>query len=317
MINAIEHIHFQITRSCNLRCAFCGQWGKTGFFRDAAGEEMTLPDWEKVIGELENSNKPLPKITVWGGEPLVSPVFDGIVSMLKNKGFVAEIVTNGVLLDKHRDIVKACVDKVFVSIDGTREVHDSVRGAGVYDTVMKNIAELGHKNVTVMSVITEKLVKVLPEFLKELDKLNIRELILQDMIGLKSEEIDRYKKWLMSDFGIKAEYIDSWENNGKIDFSKELDSVPIPEGLGFSVVHKRHTSEGVCKSAFSHPHIAWNGNVHYCTDFYDFSAGNVKENSLEEIFENEKSEKFRQAVQNNRCPACNACSWRNGNQIEN
>ena len=82
MKKEIRHVHFQITRNCNLRCEFCGQWGKNGFFREASGDEMTFPD-----------------------------------------------------------------------------------------------TELDHKNVTIMSVITDSLIAELPEFLNELNKLNIRELL--------------------------------------------------------------------------------------------------------------------------------------------
>ncbi|MBQ7574818.1 MAG: radical SAM protein [Clostridia bacterium] len=310
MNKLIEHLHFQITRNCNLRCEFCGQWGKKGFFKDAMGTDMTFSDWEKIISEIVNTCNPLPKITVWGGEPLVSPVFDELMPTLKDIGFYTEVITNGVLLDKYMDIVKTCVDKLYVSIDGTRKVHDAVRGRGVYDKVGENLCKLSHNNVTVMSVITDKLIKVLPEFLKELESLGISELLLQDMIGLSSSEVSEYKAWLFNDFGICAHDIDSWENNQIEDFSKAIENFDF-SGLGYRVIHKKHGTDGVCKSPFLHPHIAWNGNVHYCTDFYDFWAGNVKNETLFEIFNNGKSEKFRQAVLNNKCPACNACSWRN------
>lgn len=311
MKTEIKHVHFQITRKCNLRCEFCGQWGKKGFFREALGEEMTFADWERVIFGLMRSPKP-PKITVWGGEPLVSPLFDRIMTILKENGFKTEVITNGVLIDKHIDVIKSCVDKLYVSIDGPGKLHDRVRGEGVYDKVTKNLTELDHKNVTVMSVITDSLIAELPEFLNELNKLNIRELLLQDMIGLSEKEAASYKKWMKDDFDIDAENIDSWITDEKINFSEDIKRVLAKNltGLGYRVIHKEHIGTGVCSSPFTHPHISWNGEVRYCTDFYDFSAGNVKEQGLEEIFQNEKSEKFRLAIMNNRCSACCACSWR-------
>ena len=316
MEKSIKHIHFQITRNCNLRCSFCGQWGKKGFFRDASGTEMTFADWEKVISELENKkgiNDPLPTVTVWGGEPLVSPDFDPLMRLLKGKGFKTEIITNGVLIDKHAEVIKTKVDKLYVSIDGTKKIHDSVRGKGVFDKVITNLIKLGHPCLTVMSVITEGLVENLPEFLNILNSLDLKELFLQDMIGLRKEQIASYKEWMKADFGITASDIDSWANDGKIDFNKELNeklSGIAENEYGFKITHKKHINEGVCSSPFSHPHIAWNGNVHYCTDFYDFSAGNVKKDDLYDIFQNETSERFRQAITENKCSACDACSWR-------
>lgn len=69
--------------------------------------------------------------------------------------------------------------------------------------------------------------------------------------------------------------------------------------------------EKSCQSPFKHVHIAWNGNVLYCTDFYDFFAGNVKEEKLIEIYNNKLSEKFREEISKNRCVTCKHCSWRN------
>ena len=318
MNKQIRQVHFQITRNCNLRCAFCGQWGKKGFFADSQGEEMSLEDWQRVTDELKRYREKTgisPVITVWGGEPLVSPFFDDIMHMLKADGFTTEIVTNGVLLDEHEDTVSSCVDTVYVSIDGTRAVHDAIRGEGVYDKVTDNIKRLKHKNVIVMSVITPELLSVLDEFLKELDTLGIRQLYLQNMIGLTGDEIAEYKAWIKSEFGIDAMDILSWENNEKINFDREikafLDSI-APDRYSYSIEHKAHTTDSNihCKSPFNHMHITWNANVLFCTDFYDFKAGNVKDDTVEDIFFGETSDKYRDEIINGRCATCNHCSWR-------
>ena len=262
---------------------------------------------------IREKNGLSPLITVWGGEPLVSPLFEDLLTILSDRSFETEVITNGVLIDRHKEVIEGCVGKLYVSVDGTREIHDAVRGNGVYEKVIENLRNLRHKNVTVMSVITEGLVNALPEFLKELSALNIKELLLQDMIGLSENEIKAYKAMLKDEFQVNALNIESWRAEGKTDFSAELEKKLSECGLktlGFKVLHKKHTKEKVCKSPFTHPHIAWNGNLLYCTDFYDFSAGNVKEESLEKIFRNKKSEKFRKLISEGKCVTCNHCSWR-------
>lgn len=318
MDKAIKHVHFQLTRNCNLRCSFCGQWGKKGFFADSSGEEMTLSDWNRIICELEEYRDKTgisPVVTLWGGEPLVSPYFDEIAKRLKQKGFKTELITNGTKIDEHKDVIEFCIDRLYVSIDGTADIHNSIRGQGVFEKVRENLIALNHNNITVMSVITPRLIENLKEFLDELKGLKIHDLFLQDMIGLKKDEVTEYKIWLKSSFDIDAKEIDSWEADEKINFSHELtqklngiDEADYP----FAITHKQHTDnpEIICKSPFNHAHIAWNGNVLFCTDFYDFSAGNVKEKTLESVFLNEKSEKFRTEIVENRCSTCKHCSWR-------
>ena len=263
---------------------------------------MTFDDWMRLIDELDDSK---PKITVWGGEPLTSVQFDAIMKELKARGFETEIVTNGMLIDKHIDVIRSCCDKVYVSIDGIKEIHDYHRGNGVYERVTDNLKRLAHHNVTVMSVITPELIYTIDSFLEELEDVGIKELYLQDMIGLSACEIMLYKLWMMMKFKKEAEYIDSWYNDdlfkiGDVDFGER----------SYKIIHKKHAYDGACRSMYSHAHVSWNGDVMYCTDFYDFSAGNVKDMPLLEIFTNEISEKFRSEVESNSCMTCNHCSWR-------
>lgn len=304
----IKQVHFQITRNCNLRCPFCGQWGRKGFFADSSGSPMTIEDWKRIISELlEYREKHAENITVtvWGGEPLVSPHFDEIISILKEHDFKTEVITNGVLINEHLDIIRNCVDTLYISLDGTKEVHNGIRGEGVFEKVTRNLKEIRHNNVTIMSVITPELISVLDEFLTELEGLNIKRLYLQDMIGLAADEIQEYKAWLKNAFDIAARDIDSWQNDNLF----KADNIAFGN-YRYEIEHKTHTSEGYCKSPFYHAHIAWNGNVLYCTDFYDFSAGNVKSDTLENIFINKKSEKYREEITNSRCVTCTHCSWK-------
>ena len=242
---------------------------------------------------------------MWGGEPLVSPYFDEVMLTIKEKGFETEIITNGVLINEHKKIIQDCVDTLYVSLDGTKEIHNKIRGKGIFEKVKVNLQSINHKNLIVMSVITPELMNELPAFLEELETFNIKELYLHDMIGLTTEEIASYKKWLKEAFDITAKDIESWENNNLF----RVESIKAEEH-SFNIIHKKHKGTGICPSPFTHPHIAWNGNVMYCTDFYDFSAGNVKAESLEHIFLNTKSKKFREMISSNVSPSCDHCSWR-------
>lgn len=318
MKKRLEQIHLQITRNCNLRCYFCGQWGKKGFFSDASGTEMSLDDWKDVIFDIiEYRSKTgiSPFIMLWGGEPLVSPHFPAIVQLLHEHGFKIGMVTNGVLIDRYSQLIDEAVQKIFVSLDGTPEVHNAIRGEDVFEKVTANIRKLTKPEITVMSVVTEKLIGQLPEFLRLLNTINIKELYLQDMIGLTTEEVQNYKATMQEAFGIEATHIESWEDNGRLHFHEEIDvflSQLDRSHYHYDILHKKHggTENPHCLSPFRHAHVTWNGNVTYCTDFYDFHAGNVKEESLENIFLNEISEKYRALIMEEKCVTCKHCSWK-------
>lgn len=58
-------------------------------------------------------------------------------------------------------------------------------------------------------------------------------------------------------------------------------------------------------------HIAWNGNVLFCTDFFDFCCGNINDGDIIDIFNGEEAEKYRSGVKNGNNPLCEKCSWKN------
>lgn len=310
-------VHLQITKKCNLRCWFCGQWGKKGFFADSSGEEMKFSDWEKVIAELvELRRKTGNNISVilWGGEPLTSPIFDETAELLCKNDFPVGAVTNGTLINEHAEILKNKFTRVYVSIDGNREVHNKIRGEGVFEKAAENLKMIhgGKAKISLMSVISPDNIDILDSLPETLLALPCDELILQDMIYMTASEINEYKTGMKEVFGINAAEIDSWGNEDADKKKKEQALRKIfAEKYPKPVIYLPHNSTtDYCRSAFWHIHIAWNGNVLYCTDFYDFSAGNVKKESLLNIVDNELSEKFREEIKNNRCVTCRHCSWR-------
>lgn len=278
---------------------------------------MSFADWKNVIGQLEEYRKKTGEnicITIWGGEPLISPYFDDLLVLVKQRGFETEVITNGFFIDQHKTVIENYADRLYISLDGTEEIHDEIRGTGVFKKIVGNLRELNHRNIIIMSVISEKLIHNLQVFFTELDNLNIKSLFLQELICFDVTEIAAYKKWMKNTFGVEAKDIDSWQGTDKRSFSDALKMILQGEKkYHYHIEHKIHTSNKdiFCVSPFRHMHITWNGAVTYCTDFYDFTAGNVKDSSVEEIFFNELSEKYCESVKQGNCVLCNHCSWRN------
>ncbi len=276
---------------------------------------MTLDDWKKVARDLKESYDSLPHIMLWGGEPLVCPFFDELVTFLKEEGFTLGMVTNGVLLDGHMDICKSAFKTIHVSLDGPEKIHDSIRGKGVFDKVSRNLKQLAitDAEVIVMSVMSPDLLDELEKFPYLVEELGVDGLYLQDYIRLDKNEAEEYKKWMAESFDICATEIDSWIAQMPADYEDRKAAALArvrAEAYKIPVTYIPHRFCGeTCLSPFKHIHISWNGNVMYCTDFYDFSAGNVKNEKVTDIFRNDITKKFREELHKN--PACKHCSWRN------
>lgn len=81
-----------------------------------------------------------------GGEPLLwnedGYTVNDLIQESKNIGFFKScLVTNGTLP------INTNADLVWVSIDGTREVHDEIRGKGCFDRVMENVENSSHPRI--------------------------------------------------------------------------------------------------------------------------------------------------------------------------
>ena len=310
----MELVHFQITRNCNLRCPFCGQWGRKGFFSDAAGQALSLAEWKALAQELKDSYAPLPHILLWGGEPLVCPFFDELTAYLHALGFTLGLVTNGTLIDRHLALCRTAFKVIYVSIDGPRTVHDQIRGQGTFDKICSNVKLLNGADVKtiVMSVLSPLLLDHLAAFPQTVAHLGADELYLQDYIRLSADEADAYKAWLKNSFGMDAPGIDAWVQALPADYEQKKRQALLNlkrHTYGLPVVYLPHMPDGApCCSPGRHVHVAWNGEVLYCTDFYDFSAGNVRQDSLSALYNNQKSQRFREELAQN--PTCAHCSWR-------
>lgn len=324
----LELVHLQLTKSCNLRCWFCGQWGEKGFFADSRGQAMGLEEWLKVVQELTEYKRGTgiaPSVILWGGEPLLAPYFDEIARTLHEKGFPLGLVTNGTLIHLHEDTCRNCFHTIYLSVDGPEEVHDAIRGKGVYARVKENRRLLSGSGVRliVMSVLTRREEELLVEHVKATAEFEPDELLLQEMIGLSGPEVLQYKRWMGHSFGRTAGDIDGWRNDEILPAAEAADQIiPLLPGLRklvpFPISYLPHgeaASRRFCLSPWRHMHVAWNGDVMFCTDFYDFAAGNVKEDSLTDIFGSQASEKFREEIRAGNCAACGHCSWRNSGRF--
>lgn len=321
----IEMVHLQLTRKCNLRCYFCGQWGRKGFFAGGADADMRFEDWRGVIDSLikyREKSGVSPDIVLWGGEPLMYPEFKEIVEILKDCQFQLGLITNGTLIDKYAELIRDNFKTVYISIDGPREIHDRIRGKGTFDKIAANVKLLhgGNAKIVFMSVISPENIDIMPEIPYMLEKLWPDKIILQRLIFLSTDECHEYEKWLKSAFGAEAVAINAWIKDDAKEYLNKLEknSAILQRDLQanrFSVQveylpHGAETPAEFCIAPFRRLHVAYNGDVMYCTDFYDFKAGNVRQHDLIDIFNNKLSEKFRGEIAAGRCSTCNHCSWK-------
>lgn len=117
-----------VTFRCNLRCRHCY------FLEQGYRHELSVRGWERLLERLRREAWPQPHFAYqcsWvGGEPLLRRE---VVERCRRFFPYNIVVTNGTIpLPDWPDV------HFFVSVDGTRELHDAIRGAGTHDRICAN-----------------------------------------------------------------------------------------------------------------------------------------------------------------------------------
>jgi MoaA/NifB/PqqE/SkfB family radical SAM enzyme len=138
----LAEIAIEVTLRCNLKCEMCSVWqGK----RDGldSGVIRSLLDQARELGAAT--------FVPCGGEPFMREGFVDLLAHAESRGFRrSEVVTNGLLVPRHLARLRELASvALHVSIDGPSEVHDRLRGAGVYDRALAAVCAAREAGVTV------------------------------------------------------------------------------------------------------------------------------------------------------------------------
>jgi radical SAM protein with 4Fe4S-binding SPASM domain len=332
---------FRITPLCNLQCVMCGQRGKTGVLKGKHAVEeskkiVSLDRYKELADELSPHN---PVIYMWGGEPFLYPNFMDLAEYMVKRCPVFTVNTNGTHLQKNAErIVKDKWAGIFVSLDGHEEINDQIRGKGTYKRVIDGIKEINKYKkqynsalpyVGIVSVVNNINYLYLEDFVDSVQGLNLSWHIINLGTYTNQGVINEHKKFMKETLDTDAKCIEGFANgyNEGIDgekFAKILAkvqnknvdypiiTVPVinSDKIGEYYAHPENLVRDRCICPWIYANIDYNGDVHYCADYPDYVVGNIKENKFFDIFNNERSIKFRHALKNTKngiFPGCKRC----------
>ena len=118
------HAVWEVTEACNLSCRHChAKSGAAGPDELTTSEAFTFLEQVSRVGRFQ-------MLVFTGGEPLVRPDINDLLSYSKNLGLVNVIATNGHFIDRERarELKRLGVKGVAVSFDSTEEkIHNYIR----------------------------------------------------------------------------------------------------------------------------------------------------------------------------------------------
>lgn len=192
-VKNIRHFSFadiafiEITRACNLRCKHC--LNNSGKIMD---NQLTTEEIFFLIKKLAAAG--IQEIRFTGGEPLVHKDIYKMIELATELGIYTSIGTNGTLIDEEtaKKLKDAGLKKAVVSLDGTREKHDEIRGKGNYDKTILSIKYLQNQGIKIKvnSVIMHSNMEDVIILAKELNKMKIDLLIRRFIESGRGEKME-------------------------------------------------------------------------------------------------------------------------------
>jgi len=328
-----DFIIIQITQRCNFFCKRCSADSPQFTKKKIKDTELTTSEWKKFIDQVAFFR---PSIYFCGGEPTLREDLYELLNYSKSKGLITAFTTNGSLLTSGniKNIIKAKVDFLSVSIDGQEKIHDKIRGyKGAYKKAVEGIEELlRERKENHLTYPHIKIAAVLDAF--DLDnsyyvldlakKLKVDEVSFgmlmfytrkikrqqnnhlakgypggKEMIGLKVTDNHRFK---IDEKRLREFYrVASKQKEVRVHFY----APPEEYFEDYFNINKYPSAESSCTKPWFSALVKANGNVSICQNLV---AGNVKEDNLLRIWNRDEFRRFRVYRKKQPNPACFRCS---------
>ncbi len=337
-------IFLQLLEHCNLRCKMCFEWGDTGAYKEK--NELKQLDISIVKQIIEDCSSVRPFYELYGGEPLMYPWLDEVLETIKYYESRAHLPTNGTLLEEQAEmLVRNELDSIFVSLDGSEDYNDVQRGKGVYQKAVNGMQKLynlrestgsEYPRIGTSTTITPYNYLHIEEYFFEIIKrVQIDHISLEMQHYVTEKEYEDYVKLLNNKFGVndapiakgflreidefiemdtsklaeQLKNIKEYCDNHNIYFNSYPRSINEPDLKKFISAdwHSMDVVKKRCPFPWVSTEINARGEVASCHSFYDLTYGNIYKQSLVEIWNNEKYNKFRKHMRKNLLSICPAC----------
>ena len=293
---------WEVTMGCNMRCGHCGS-----SCEEALAGELTTQEALLLADQIVDIG--LKWITLSGGEPLTRADLPLIIERISNGGVYPNIITNGWLLTPEmvRKLKASGVATVAISVDGDREVHDKIRMKGSYDRIIEAFKNLRDEDahIAAITTVSNENIHLLPQIREMLISNGVK--IWQVQIGMPMGNFKEHPDWVIRPEQM-TEIIDfCYETSmeGKImlapaDCIGYYGEKELKIRQNFSKSNADVGWNG-CSAGVNSFGILHNGDILGCTSIRDkdYIEGNVKEQTLREIWENPDNFAWRRKMTKN------------------
>ncbi|MBS3159983.1 radical SAM protein [Candidatus Woesearchaeota archaeon] len=269
---------FEPSQMCNCKCTFCYHW------KEDHKNELTTDEINRVLKEAYKLG--CGYLLFNGGEPFVNSHVEYIIKTAYNIGYDISITTNGYLLMDNIEKYGRYIDSITVSIDYPDNRHDIDRKLpGLFDRAIAGIKETKKyvKNIRINYNIHQKNYKDIRKICEI-----AKELGVQVYFRFLISEVDNLDDWLIKDKELINKIILEIK-----DLKKRYPIITSDIVLDYTYTKKNFK----CLASTFIMNIDSMGRVYNSCLLHenkkDSIFGNIRENSLKEIWYSELARDIR------------------------
>lgn len=325
-----DMVQVNFTFDCNLRCKMCSMHEQKKLLSGQGRQvEIDSDTFKKIIRET----KALGTNTILfiGGEPLLRKDLFELVRYSRDCGLNAVAVTNGVLLDECtlEKCLEARLDWLSVSIDAaSEECFSKIRGENYLGRIINNLTILNElksrkksefpKVVVVCTIMNDNLSELI-DVVNLCRKFKVERVLFQPVVA---NNIDQTQRDENSPGIVSVKSIKNMETaiNQLIAYKKSssVNFDFIGNSIGYLKLIKKYFKGTVkqheisCYAGYNRLQIVQEGKIYFCVNQknYDASFGDIKNDSLKELWFSKKAKFYRKLIRNCRVPCLQWCSYR-------
>ena len=285
--SSVFGIQWHITPRCDKNCLHCYVRDPETYKKELENE-LSQEDLVKIcdrIEEFKNKYNANVSVSITGGNPILRKEYRNIVKRLKKEKIPITILGNVYKLDEEVDFLKYNIKEYQLSLDGTKEFNDKVRGPGSWEETMRGIDILKSNNIEVgiMYTVSKDNMNYIKEVYdicseKQVNRFSFDRVVplgnAKDMVLPSASD---YKNFL---YNI---YLHTVSKGGSILALKDQLFKPLLNEMGLFKPKQTNKIINGCLVGVSGLSILADGTVYPCRRL-PIEIGKLPEQSIEEIF---------------------------------
>jgi radical SAM protein with 4Fe4S-binding SPASM domain len=310
----LHMITWRCTRRCVGNCLYCSYTPE-----HAVDSEVDTRTAYRIVDETYYFGAPWFGIS--GGEPLVRQDIFDIAEYARKIGLEVSLITSGFVFDEKRlnNLVRNEVHTA-VSVDGTRESNDQIRGKGAYDKALHAVKKLSENGILdcIVTTMTKHNIKDAEHTVKLAAEYHARMIVFHNLVpvgraGPNMPDLapspEEYEAAFNNIYDLQVKYAGKIDVNVYSPFYARIVKQKNP--LGFDDWYHNHFL-GKCTIGGKYLSITENGDYRPCGFNENYRLGNVKYKGLKATWDELQQSRLHLKLRDksNIKGKCGVCEYR-------